>query len=130
MDDLDKYVAERDQREPGFGQLVIDAEKRQAFARELAEQRRSGGKTQTEVAAQMKTSASIVSRLEAGGDVKMSTLEKYVAAIGMQLDFHAIPRARTRSAAKSASTKRSVPTKVPRASNKGASGAPKKKAAG
>jgi len=92
MDDLEKYVAEREQREPGFARLVIDVEKRQVFARELAEKRRSFGKTQTQVAALMETSASIVSRLETGADVRVSTLEKYVAAIGMQLDFQAVPR--------------------------------------
>jgi hypothetical protein len=30
----------------------------------------------------MGTSASVVSKLEAGGDVKMSTLQRYFAAIG------------------------------------------------
>jgi hypothetical protein len=30
----------------------------------------------------MGTSASVVSKLEAGGDVKMSTLQRYCAAIG------------------------------------------------
>ena len=102
MDDLEKYVAERERREPGFEQLVIDAEKRQAFARELADQRRSSGKTQTQVAALMKTSASIVSRLEAGADVRVSTLEKYVAAIGYQLDFRARPRPTDRARSKAA----------------------------
>jgi len=34
------------------------------------------------VAARMKTSASVVSKLEAGGDIKMSTLQRYCAAIG------------------------------------------------
>ena len=35
----------------------------------------------------MATSASIVSRLEAGADVKISTLEKYIAALGMELQL-------------------------------------------
>jgi len=91
-DDLDTYLAEREVREPGFVRLVGDAERRQAFARELAEKRRATGKTQTEVAASMKTSASIVSRLEAGSDVRLSTLEKYVAALGMELDLSVVPR--------------------------------------
>jgi len=102
MDDLERYVAERDRIEPGFAQLVVDAEKRQAFARALAEQRRSSGKSQTQVAALMKTSASIVSRLEAGSDVRVSTLEKYVAAIGLQLDFRTVERSRARSSKRTA----------------------------
>jgi len=112
MDDLEKYVTEREQREPGFAQLVIDAEARQAFARELAEKRRSSGKTQTQVAALMQTSASIVSRVEAGSDVRVSTLEKYVAAMGMQLDFRAVPRPRLPRASKNTATRRAVAPKV------------------
>jgi len=38
--------------------------------------------SQTVVAARMGTSASVVSKLEAGGDVKVSTLQRYCAAIG------------------------------------------------
>ena len=34
------------------------------------------------VAARMGTSASVVSKLEAGGDVKVSTLQRYCSAIG------------------------------------------------
>jgi transcriptional regulator with XRE-family HTH domain len=126
MDDLEKYVAEREQREPGFAQLVIDAEARQAFARELAEKRRSSGKTQTQVAALMETSASIVSRLEAGSDVRISTLEKYVAAIGMQLDFRAVPLSRASKTSKRAATKGAAPRRV-RTARKVASKGTKKK---
>ena len=43
--------------------------------------------SQTAVAARMGTSASVVSKLEAGGDVKVSTLERYCAAIGEKLAF-------------------------------------------
>ncbi|MFW5921295.1 MAG: helix-turn-helix domain-containing protein [Polyangiales bacterium] len=105
MDDLDKYVAERERREPGFEKLVANAERRQAFARELAQRRRSAGKTQTQVAAIMETSASIVSRLESGSDVRISTLEKYVAAIGMELDFRAVPPSRRTGGRKERSSK-------------------------
>ncbi len=97
MDDLDEYVAARESREPGFERLVFDAESRQAFARELAARRRSSGKTQTQVAALMHTSPSIVSRLESGSDVRISTLEKYVAAIDMDLTLQAVPRSPSRA---------------------------------
>ncbi|MFW5877355.1 MAG: helix-turn-helix domain-containing protein [Myxococcota bacterium] len=126
MDDLERYVAEREQREPGFAQLVIDAEKRQAFARELAEKRRASGKSQTQVAALMQTSASIVSRLEAGSDVRVSTLEKYVAAMGMQLDFRAVPRPRAPRPSRSATTERAVPPRISKARRAASKGAKKK----
>ena len=84
-DDLERYVAERDGREPGFAALVDAAEQRRAFARRMAKQRRKRGLSQTHIAAKMATSPSIVSRLESGSDVRISTLEKYLAALGMEL---------------------------------------------
>jgi predicted transcriptional regulator len=88
-DDLERYIAERDAREPGFAAMVADVEARLAFGRQMAERRRSSGKTQTQVAALMQTSAAIVSRLESGHDVRVSTLEKYVAALGLRLELNA-----------------------------------------
>jgi transcriptional regulator with XRE-family HTH domain len=41
--------------------------------------------SQTLVAARMGTSASVVSKLESGGDVKLSTLQRYRAAIAEKL---------------------------------------------
>jgi ribosome-binding protein aMBF1 (putative translation factor) len=91
-DDLDRYVAKRDAHEPGFAALVADAEARLAFGRRMAERRRAKGQTQTQVAALMQTSPAIVSRLESGHDVRVSTLEKYVAALGFQLELKAVSR--------------------------------------
>lgn len=87
--DLDKYVAQREAREPGFAALVEAAEQRRAFARDMAERRRKNGISQTQIAAKMKTSPSIVSRIESGGDVRLSTLEKYLLALGFELTMHA-----------------------------------------
>jgi predicted transcriptional regulator len=65
---------------PGFKEM---AERRYALARELTARRIDLGLTQTEVAARMGTSQSAVARLEAGNlDVRMSTLERYAAAVG------------------------------------------------
>lgn len=65
---------------PGFKEM---AERRRALARELTSRRISLGLTQTEVAARMGTSQSAVARLESGSlDVRMSTLERYAAAVG------------------------------------------------
>jgi hypothetical protein len=103
-DDLERYIADRDARERGFAALVADAETRLAFGREMAERRRANGKTQTQVAALMQTSPAIVSRLESGQDVRVSTLEKYVAALGLRLELNAVsPRKR---AAKTSRTRR------------------------
>lgn len=88
---------------PGFRQLAERhraaareraaemAAERAALVRGLAAQRQAAGLSQTEVAALMGTSQSAVARLEAGaGDVRASTLERYAAAIGSQLNWRSI----------------------------------------
>jgi len=87
--DRDKYIAEREVREPAFAALVEAADQRRVFAREMAERRKKHGLSQTQVAAKMETSPSIVSRIESGGDVRLSTLEKYLAALGFELKMQA-----------------------------------------
>ena len=70
---------------PGFKQM---AERRRELAGELVARRVGLGLSQTEVAARMGTSQSAVARLESGdADVKLSTLERYAAALGQQLDW-------------------------------------------
>jgi predicted transcriptional regulator len=81
-DFLDEIEAERTAANPKFPRLVGEAAWRRKLARKLVTIRERKGLTQTIVAARMKTSASVVSKLEAGGDVKMSTLQRYCAAIG------------------------------------------------
>src|SRR5262250_713862 len=70
---------------PGFREMALrrmSAERRRLVAA-LTAQRRSAGLSQTEVAARMGTSQSAVARLETGdADVRVSTLERYAAAIG------------------------------------------------
>ncbi|MGH9243329.1 MAG: helix-turn-helix domain-containing protein [Acidimicrobiales bacterium] len=70
---------------PGFREI---AERRQRLVSELVTRRRTLGLTQTQVAARMGTSQSAVARLEASlGDVRLSTLERYAAAVGRSLDW-------------------------------------------
>jgi DNA-binding transcriptional regulator YiaG len=81
-DFLDEIEAERTAANPKFPSLVAEAAWRRKLARKLVIIRERKQLSQTTVAARMKTSASVVSKLEAGGDVKMSTLQRYCAAIG------------------------------------------------
>jgi predicted transcriptional regulator len=70
---------------PGFAEM---AARRRALAEKLVERRVSLGLSQTEVAARMGTSQSAVARLETGqADVRLSTLERYAAAVDNVLDF-------------------------------------------
>ncbi len=71
---------------PGFREI---AERRRQFLSSLVEQRVALGLTQTEVAARMGTSQSAVARLESGqADVRVSTLERYAAALDGSLEWH------------------------------------------
>jgi len=77
---------------PGFKEL---SERRRALTEELVSRRIHLGLSQTEVAARMGTSQSAVARLEAGqSDVRLSTLERYAAAVGYSLDWRLQGRAR------------------------------------
>ena len=70
---------------PGFREL---AARRQALVAGLVERRRELGLSQTDVAARMGTSQSAVARLESGGaDVRLTTLERYAAAVDRELDW-------------------------------------------
>jgi transcriptional regulator with XRE-family HTH domain len=77
---------------PGFKEM---AKRRRALAEELVGRRLALGLSQTEVAARMGTSQSAVARLEAGlSDVRLSTLERYAAAVGYSLDWRLQGRGR------------------------------------
>jgi len=62
------------------------------LARNLAKHRKKHGFTQTLVAAKMGTTATVISRLEAGRDFQMSTLERYANAIGVKLTIQVISK--------------------------------------
>src|SRR5512146_1620194 len=84
-DFLAEIVDARTAKNPEFPRLVAEAEARRRLARKLAALREEAALSQTVVAARMGTSASVVSKLEAGGDVKLSTLQRYCVAIGKKL---------------------------------------------
>ena len=69
---------------PGFDDM---ARRRRELSADLTARRQALGLSQTEVAARMGTSQSAVARLESGdADVRLSTLERYAAALGQRLD--------------------------------------------
>jgi ribosome-binding protein aMBF1 (putative translation factor) len=90
-----ELISERSKKNPQFPNLVAEAERRRAFARALASNRERLGLSQTVVAAKMGTAASVVSKLEAGGDVKLSTLQRYCSAIGRTFPVVSTKRARS-----------------------------------
>lgn len=88
-DFLDEIVDERTAHNSEFPELVAAAVRRRALLRELAAKRDAAGLSQTAVAARMGTSQSAVARLESAEvDVKLSTVERYAAAVGQRVEFH------------------------------------------
>lgn len=76
---------------PGFREM---AARRRALADDLVARRVALGLTQTEVAARMGTSQSAVARMEAAdSDVRLSTVERYAAAVGTVVDWALRPEA-------------------------------------
>jgi DNA-binding XRE family transcriptional regulator len=56
----------------------------------LAELRELRGATQAEIAGTLGTSRPNVSRIEKETDVRLSTLERYIEALGGKLELHAV----------------------------------------
>src|SRR4029453_14790111 len=74
---------------PGFREI---AQRRRRVIDELAGARRAAGLSQTEVAARMGTSQSVMARLESGEiDARLSTLQRYAAGVGGGLGLGAPP---------------------------------------
>ncbi len=68
------------------------AARRRELIEELARTRRESELSQTEIAARMGTSQSAVARLESGElDARLSTLERYAAALGRTVDWQIRP---------------------------------------
>jgi ribosome-binding protein aMBF1 (putative translation factor) len=83
MNDLQKYKAKRMQKNSNFW---IDYEKRfETFKLGilLKQARVEAGMTQEQIAKQLKTSKSVISRMENHAtDIRLSTLEKFAKAVG------------------------------------------------
>ncbi|MGH4021743.1 MAG: helix-turn-helix domain-containing protein [Pseudonocardiaceae bacterium] len=76
------------QRRTSFPGLQEMAERRRKIVGDLVAARHEHGLSQTEIAARMGTSQSAIARLEGGDvDVRLSTLERYAAALGRTVDW-------------------------------------------
>jgi ribosome-binding protein aMBF1 (putative translation factor) len=60
------------------------------LAKELQTARKSAELTQKELAERMKTTQSVISRIEHGYNVSVSTIEKYAQACGKHVELHVI----------------------------------------
>lgn len=89
MSDLDKYIAKREKKAPGFKKGVIDEYNNLMIGSRIKELRINKGMTQEEFARKLKTTKSAVSRLENHAEsVRLSTLEKVAAVLGKKLEVN------------------------------------------
>ncbi|NJM91069.1 MAG: XRE family transcriptional regulator [Myxococcales bacterium] len=91
-DFLDELVEEWTQKEPHFPEMLAAAKARRELAKRLIAARQELGLSQTMVAAAMQTAQSVVSNLEAGSDVKLSTVQRYCEVLGQPLLLSLGPR--------------------------------------
>lgn len=99
-DFLDELIAERTAANPDFPLMVAAAERRRELFRQLAAKRAERDISQTRVAAGMGTSQSAVARLEKSlADAKLSTVERYAAVLGMEVEYRLVPAKRKKAAA-------------------------------
>lgn len=101
-DDLDQLIDELATEDPEIVPRVAAALERRVLARELAEQRRAAGMTQSELAKRMGTSQGQVTRFESGADTRMSTVARYAAAVGMKVEWTLSPVGRRSPARRAA----------------------------
>ena len=97
IDFLEEVVSERSRKNADFLRLVDSALDRRRLLKALADRREGLGLTQTAVADRMGTSQSAVARMETGEiDAKLSTVERYAAAIGQRVEWRVVPRRTSR----------------------------------
>ena len=79
-------------RRSSFPGLQGHADRRRGLIEELVRARQESELSQTQIAARMGTSQSAVARLESGAlDARLSTLERYAAALGQTVDWQIRP---------------------------------------
>jgi predicted transcriptional regulator len=84
-------------RRTAFPGLEGLAGRRRELIQELVRARQESELSQTEIAARMGTSQSAVARLESGAlDARLSTLERYAAALGRTVDWRVRPSEESR----------------------------------
>lgn len=88
MSDLQQYIAKRKQTDAEFEEQYDEGYQIFKFGALLKEARISAGLTQLDLADKLQTQKSAISRIENHSeDVKLSTLEKFAAALGKKLEI-------------------------------------------
>ena len=86
MSDLRTYIAKRKQREEEFAKDYEEGYERFQIGVLLKQAREDAGISQEELAQRLHTQKTAISRIENHAeDIKLSTLEKFAAALGKRL---------------------------------------------
>lgn len=92
-------IARQTARDPEFPLLVQEALARRRLLRALATERERRQISQQAVAQRMQTSQPAVARIESGeADVRLSTIDRYAAAVGKSVQYKISPARRARRA--------------------------------
>jgi HTH-type transcriptional regulator / antitoxin HipB len=88
MSDLKKYVEGRKAKDRKFAKNYDSGYKNFKIGVMLRQAREDSGKTQEEIAADIHTKKSAISRIENHAeDIRLSTLEKFAESIGRKLEI-------------------------------------------
>ncbi|WP_422132875.1 helix-turn-helix domain-containing protein [Endozoicomonas sp. ALD040] len=91
MSDLDQYIQDRKARDPEFSDGYDEDYESFKFGVLLKEARKEAGLTQLQLAQKLQTHKSAISRIENNSeDVKLSTLERFAAALGKKLEIRLV----------------------------------------
>ena len=86
MKNIEQYFVERAERDPAFSDGFESGYSEFRIGALLRRAREEAGLTQEELAVRIGTKKSAVSRMENhAGDIRLSTLERYAAALGKSL---------------------------------------------
>ena len=86
MSDLQKYIKTRKSRDPEFANGFDSGYEQFKIGVLLKQARLDAGVTQEEIASRLHTKKTAISRIENHAeDIKLSTIEKFVEAIGKRL---------------------------------------------
>jgi len=88
MSDLKKYINERKKRDKKFSEGFEEGYEQFKIGVMLCQARQAAGLTQEELARQLKTKKTAISRIENHAeDIKLSTLERVAVALGKRLQI-------------------------------------------
>jgi len=88
MSDLKKYINERKRRDKKFSKGFEEGYEQFKIGVMLRQARQAAGLTQEELARQLKTKKTAISRIENHAeDIKLSTLERVAGALGKRLQI-------------------------------------------